>query len=369
MALKAKYKTIIYTAILTTPFIGLFGITPIIMPIVMQYTGHDRVVMHRILEAREKLLQQSSPATFPFRPENSLVPFLIITLQVTLIWLQNILLLIYGSRLFSGKNFGNVLRFVLSYIITVAIAVFIRKTIFHPGFLLREQRSFDMLMPIISAAATNTIVLIIMQLLLIRYSETQVRIENAELKMQHIQAEHEKLLHQLQPHFLFNSLNALKTLIKRNTKEAEDYLVKLSEFLRFSLSHNEHTVVLLQEETQFSLTYLQMQKTRFGESLLYEINVPEAIAAQKKVPVFSLQLLVENCLKHNKFTQEQPLKITVYLEDNYLVVSNNMQSREQVEAPPGVGLANLSQRYKYLAGEDVKIEQTENRFTVYLKLL
>ncbi|SFQ00050.1 sensor histidine kinase [Parafilimonas terrae] len=360
MTLKAKYKTIIYTAILTTPFIGLFGITPIINPIIMQYSGPPQYPMH-----------PGHPMQIPFRQQNHFIPFLIVTLQVALIWLQNILLLIYGTRLFSVKKSGNAIRFILSYAITAAIALIVRKVIFHPGpFPFPEERnSFEVLMPVISAAATNTIILIIIQLLLIRYSETQVRIENAELKMQHIQAEHEKLLHQLQPHFLFNSLNALKTLIKRNTKEAEDYLVKLSEFLRFSLSHNEHTVVLLQEEMQFSLTYLQMQKTRFGESLFYEMNISENIAAQKKVPVFSLQLLVENCLKHNKFTQEQPLKITIYSEDNYLVVSNNMQSREQAEAPSGVGLANLSQRYKYLAGEDVKIEQTENHFTVYLKLL
>lgn len=325
-------------------------------------------------------MQHSGPPRFPIQPghlmqirpqeQNHFIPFLIVTLQVALIWLQNILLLIYSARLFPAKNFVNAIRFVLSYIITAAIALIIRETMFHPMHFMRERNSFDVLMPVISAFATNTIVVIIMQLLLIRYSETQVRVENAELKMQHIQAEHEKLLHQLQPHFLFNSLNALKTLIKRDVNEAEDYLVKLSDFLRFSLAHNEQAAVLLSEELRFSLTYLQMQKTRFGNSLFYEINIPEKIAAEKKVPVFSLQLLLENCLKHNAFTQEQPLSITVFYKDDYLIVSNNIRHRRQTEVTTsGVGLANLSKRYKYLAGEAVKIEQTESRFTVYLKLL
>lgn len=358
MALNPKYKTIIYTAILTTPFIGLFGITPIIAPIIMQHSGPPRFPM-----------QPGHPMQIPLQQQNHFIPFLIVTLQVALVWLQNILLLIYSGRLFPAKNFGNAIRFVLSYVITAAIALIIRETIFHPVHFMRERNSFDILMPVISAFATNTIVLIVMQLLLIRYSETQVRIENAELKMQHIQAEHEKLLHQLQPHFLFNSLNALKTLIKRDAGEAEDYLIKLSDFLRFSLEHHEQAVVLLTEELKFSLTYLQMQKTRFASSLFYEVDIPENIATEKKVPVFSLQLLLENCLKHNTFTQEQPLTINIFYKDDYLVVSNNIQYRKQTEVTPGVGLANLSKRYKYLADEAVKIEQTESRFTVYLKLL
>ncbi|MFT4155719.1 sensor histidine kinase [Parafilimonas sp.] len=347
MPWNAKYKTIIYTAIVTTPFIGLFGITPIINYFIMPYTGQ--------------------PQNF-WQPGHFL-PNLIITLQAALIWLQNILLLMYCQRWFSAKNFGNAIRIILSFIITILIALIIWETIFQPLPFVNEKHAGQILMPVIAAAATNAVVLLIIQLLLIRQSAAQLRIENAALKMQHTEVEHERLLHQLQPHFLFNSLNALKTLIRRNTSEAEDYLVKLSEFLRFSLAHNEHTIVLLKEEMKFSLTYLQMQKTRFGKSLFYNINVPENVAAQKKVPVFSLQLLLENCLKHNAFTQEQPLKISVFCEGGHLVVSNNLQNRRKTETASGVGLANLSKRYKYLAGEEVRTEQTENRFTVYLKLL
>lgn len=358
MALHPKYKTIIYTAVLTTPFIGLFGITPIITPIIMQYSGPPHHFM-----------QPGHPMQFPLQQQNHFIPFLIVTLQVALIWLQNILLLIYGSRLLSTKGFVNFMRFVISYAITALIGLLIRQLFFHQPHFPDEHRSIDVLMPIISAFATNTIVIIIMQLLLIRYSETQVKVENAELKLQHIQAQHEKLLHQLHPHFLFNSLNALKTLIKRDTEEAEEYLVKLSDFLRFSLAHNEHTVVLLEEELRFSLTYLQMQKTRFHNSFFYNIDIPPAIASEKKVPVFSLQLLLENCLKHNIFTNEQPLTIQIFCKEDYLVVSNNLQSRAKTEATPGMGLANLSQRYKYLAGESIQIEQDANYFTVYLKLM
>lgn len=358
MVINPRLKPIIYTAILTTPFIGLFGITPIINPFIVQHPFPQQHPFH-----------PDHPVQIVLRQQTKFIPFTVVTLQVALIWLQNILLLMYGWRFFSSKKYGFVIRFVLSYCITAAIGLLIHQTFFHPLNILNENISPGYLMPIISSFANNTIVLIIIQLLLIRYSETQVKIENAELKVQHIQAEHEKLLHQLQPHFLFNSLNALKILIRRDADEAENYLVKLSDFLRFSLAHNEHTVVLLKEELGFSLSYLQMQKTRFGNSLFYEVDIPEAIAAEKKVPVFSLQLLLENCLKHNTFTQEEPLTIRVFCKDDCLIVSNNMQYRKQAEPATGVGLTNLSKRYKYLAGEEIKIEQDENKFTVYLKLL
>ncbi|MBS1746541.1 MAG: histidine kinase [Bacteroidetes bacterium] len=358
MAIDPRFKAIIYTAILTTPFIGMFGITPIINPIIIQHSIPS-----------QQPFNPGHPIQIPFRQQSSFIPFFIVTTQVALIWLQNILVLIYGWRFFATKKFGNLIRFILSYCITALIGLLIHQTLFHPKQFLNDNVLPEYLMPIISSFATNTIVLIIMQLLLIRYSETQAKIEITELKMQHIQAEHEKLLHQLQPHFLFNSLNALKILINRDAEEAEDYLVKLSDFLRFSLSHNEHTVVLLDEELGFSLTYLEMQKTRFGNSLFYEVNIPQTITAEKKVPVFSLQLLLENCLKHNAFTTEKPLNIQLFYKDEHLVVSNNMQHRKPSEPATGVGLANLSKRYKYLAGEEIKIEQTSNRFTVYLKLL
>lgn len=357
MALNPRYKSIIYTAILTTPFIGLFGITPIINPIIMQRTGPQ----HRIMP--EHALQ------IPFHEQNHFIPFLIITLQVALIWLQNILLLVCGPYLSSTKKLNNFLRFTLSYCITAVIALAIHQIFFNHRPFAGDDVYFKYIIPVIATFANNTIVLIIMQLLLIWYSETQIRIENAELKMQHIQAEHEKLLHQLQPHFLFNSLNALKTLIKRDAVKAEEYLVKLSDFLRFSLAHNEHTVVLLAEEMKFSLTYLQMQKTRFGDSLFYEIDIPENIIHEKKVPVFSLQLLLENCLKHNIFTSKKPLTIKILYQKGRLVISNNFQARLQTENTTAVGLANLSERYKYLAGEGIKIEQTANNFAVHLKLL
>ncbi len=357
MVWNTKYKAIIYTAIYTTPFIGLFGITPIIMPIVMSHFDKGEFMHH------------DHPMQISLHHQNNFIPFLIVTIQVAFIWLQNILLLVYGSTIFARFRFGAALRFLCSYFFCATIVIALHHLIFHPVYPHRYNNDFRYLMPIISAFATNTIELIIIELLLIRHSETQVRIENAELKMQHMQAQHEKLLHQLNPHFLFNSLNALKTLMKRRTNEAETYLVKLSEFLRFSLAHNEHTVVPLEEELKFSLTYLEMQKTRFADSLIYEVNIPDIIRSGKKLPVFSLQILLENCLKHNTFTKEYPLKITIDYKDQCIAVSNNLQKRNHIENSSGVGLANLSQRYKYLGGEVINIVETDDCFTVCLKLL
>lgn len=194
--------------------------------------------------------------------------------------------------------------------------------------------------------------------------------ENAELKMKSLEAQHEKLKSQLHPHFLFNSLNALNSLIRRDAEQAENYLIKLSGFLRFSISHNEQNVVSLEEELKFSLYYLEMQKIRFRHALSYDVEIPLEQQKNARLPVFSLQLLLENAIKHNKLTQEQPLCITMkYLDPDWLLVENNVHEKLNVEPASGIGLKNLSDRYRLLIQEDIKVHHNDYFFQVYLKLI
>jgi LytS/YehU family sensor histidine kinase len=151
---------------------------------------------------------------------------------------------------------------------------------------------------------------------------------------------------------------------------AENYLVKLSEFLRFSISHNEQNVVPLHEELKFSLYYLEMQKIRFRDALIFTVDIPDKQLLNASLPVFSLQLTLENAIKHNKLTQEQPLSITMrYVEPGWLLVENNIHEKLSSDPASGIGLKNLSDRYKLLVHDDIRIDNDIDFFRVYLKII
>ena len=189
--------------------------------------------------------------------------------------------------------------------------------------------------------------------------------------MANLEAKHSQLKQQLQPHFLFNSLNVLKSLIKRFPEQAEDYLEKLSEFLRFSINANMQTLIPLKEELELVTNYLHMQQVRFGNALIFNIDIPSSFQQGGKVPVYSLQLLAENAIKHNVLTTASPLYIfiTAKEENKTITVSNNLQPKPVMEETNGVGLANLSERYKLLGNYDIVITRTDNEFTVAIKVL
>ncbi|MBN9384203.1 MAG: histidine kinase [Chitinophagaceae bacterium] len=296
-------------------------------------------------------------------------------------WLVNLLILTFLVPLASKWKYPRWLSFyLLSYLITFSLAILIGNSHFynalsdeHPGEPLRAPIAG----PIFFVISINTLSLLAIELVLSRYAQIRIRIENAnmrmenaELKMKSLEAQHEKLKSQLHPHFLFNSLNALNSLIKRDPGLAENYLIKLSDFLRFSISHNEQNVVPLKEELKFSLYYLEMQKIRFQNALSYNVNIPPEQQINTRIPVFSLQLILENAIKHNKFTYEQPLCISMRIvEPDWLLVENNVHEKLTTTPGSGRGLKNLSERYMLLIQENIKVSNDHDFFRVYLKLI
>jgi LytS/YehU family sensor histidine kinase len=136
------------------------------------------------------------------------------------------------------------------------------------------------------------------------------------------------------------------------------------------MSHNEQNVVPLEEELKFSLSYLAMQKVRFRDALIYNAAIPDHQLEQASLPVFSLQLTLENAIKHNKLTTEQPLRITIrFLEPDWILVENNIHEKLSTDPSSGIGLKNLSDRYRLLLEEDIKIENDADFFRVYLKII
>jgi two-component system LytT family sensor kinase len=285
-------------------------------------------------------------------------------------WFINIAILLFFEHFAPTLKRNKWITFyVPSYVIVFATALIISRSPYLTLFT-RNELSSAILSPLFFVATINTLCILVIELILSRYDESLTKLENSELRVKSLEAQHEKLKNQLNPHFLFNSLNALKSLIRRDPSLAENYLIGLSNFLRFSISHSEQIVVSLEQEIKFSLYYLEVQKVRFREAISYSIDVPIQQQENTTLPVFSLQLTLENAIKHNKFTQEEPLLIkVVYIEPDLLLVENNVNPKTPVEPGSGMGLRNLSDRYLLLTKEGITVNNNSDFFQVYLKLI
>ena len=222
----------------------------------------------------------------------------------------------------------------------------------------------DIHYPIAIGFLLNTIILIIQESALLRNKKTVIELENAQLRIKNAEALNQQLKQQIHPHFLFNALNILKALIRKDPDIAEDYLIRLSDFLRVSLSSNNENTVKLEDEIKLCTDYMEMQRLRFGKALEYTIDIPDPVKYSGFIPGFSIQLLLENAIKHNWLTKESPLRIFITRNDGFITVSNNMQPKQSTEISTGLGLSNLSERYKILTGEGILITHDENEFRV-----
>jgi two-component system, LytTR family, sensor kinase len=221
--------------------------------------------------------------------------------------------------------------------------------------------------PVITSIAFNAIILLLCHSASIAQKKTSAELEVQELKFQNVEAQKKILLQQLHPHFLFNALSVLKSLIKEKPEEAELYSVKLSDFLRYSVKAPTQITVPLEEELEFTSGYIELQKARFENSFTFLVDIPKA-AGIMKIPVYALQTLVENAFKHNYFTEKKPLHIRILYKNKTLLVTNNKVSLKITERS-GTGLTNLNQRHKIITGEELKIEESEENFSVTLQLL
>ncbi len=181
-------------------------------------------------------------------------------------------------------------------------------------------------------------------------------------------AKFESLKNQIDPHFLFNSLNVLTSLIEENPVNAQKFTTSLSKIYRYVLEQKDKELVSLEEELNFARTYMDLLKMRFEDSVSYE--VPEILSnPEAKVVPLSLQLLLENAIKHNAISEKRPLKIHIYEEGNYLIVENNFQKKETLQNRNGVGLQNIISRYHIVSNRKVIIEQNTATFRVKLPVL
>jgi hypothetical protein len=181
-------------------------------------------------------------------------------------------------------------------------------------------------------------------------------------------AKFDALKNQLDPHFLFNSLNVLTSLIDEDPDQAQKFTTALSKVYRYVLEQKNKDLVSVDEELQFAKTYIRLLKMRFEDSILLDIPEKSQDPEAKIVPL-SLQLLLENAVKHNVVTADRPLHIKVYEEEGMLVVANNMQEKQVVKKSSGVGLQNIRQRYGILTDRQVQISTSASEFSVKLPML
>lgn len=328
----------IRTALISSPIIALYGITPF-------YVVNKELSLFILLAGFMMLL------------------------NVLIFWLINISIIRYSGAEKKWK------WYILSYAFIVTFhlfLIFLRHILPPPAFISEGELSIrsDILIvyPFVSLLAINTIILIICNSILATQKNKSAEIEIQKLKVSNLEAQKQVLLQQLQPHFLFNTLSVLKSLIKENPDEAENYSIKLSDFLRYSVQVHKNDLVSVEEELKFTNDYIDLQKVRFESSVIFDVNIPHDIY-KMQIPAYALQTLVENAIKHNSFTEKRPLYIKIdYTGDNAILVSNNKMLAKAVETT-GTGLKNLSQRYRIIANKEIEITDTEDKFSAKVHLL
>lgn len=181
-------------------------------------------------------------------------------------------------------------------------------------------------------------------------------------------AKFESLKNQIDPHFLFNSLNVLSSLIEENPENAQKFTTSLSKIYRYVLEQKDKELVTVAEELAFAKTYMNLLKMRFEDSISYEIPTEFNDDEAKVVPL-SLQLLLENTIKHNVVSEKKPLHIKISIKNNELIVENTKQKKEVLQDRKGVGLQNIVNRYAILSKRNVIVEDTDDFFRIKLPIL
>ena len=196
----------------------------------------------------------------------------------------------------------------------------------------------------------------------------QTIIETERLRRENIESQLEGLRNQVNPHFLFNSLNTLIYIIPEDPQRAIRFVQMLSKVYRYILEIREKKLITLEEELSFLEAYNFLLKERFGENLHVTINVPDAAKKEQIIPL-SLQILFENAIKHNIISSEKPLTIEVFAETDKLIVRNNLQKKKQTMPSTNVGLQNIQNRYAFFSTQKVDVVADHDHFSVSLPLL
>lgn len=192
--------------------------------------------------------------------------------------------------------------------------------------------------------------------------------EKERLEKENMRSQLESLKTQMSPHFLFNSFNALLSLIDSDKEKAKHFLLELSKVYRYVLEQNDNLVVELKEELKFINSYIYLNKIRFGDNLIFETDI-DANNLSKFIPPLTLQSLVENAIKHNIISENKPLTIRITNDRDRLIVTNNLQTRNEKIISTGIGLKNLKERYFLLGNKEPEFGIVNDQYIAKIPLL
>jgi sensor histidine kinase YesM len=277
------------------------------------------------------------------------------------------LIIVFKLDVIENKN-KHKTRFLITSIILNSI-IYLSVTILNSLIFGNKLHAFTIILTVIISVLVNILIIALQNFIVLLEAKAKADIENSKLRAANADAANQLLRQQIHPHFLFNALNILKSLYRVNAKLGEEYLIRLSDFLRAAVSNNNIKTIPLKEELKLCKDYLEMQRIRFNNSLEYSVSISEEALNSGYVPSFSIQPLLENAIKHNELTEESPLHIFIQQDGDRIKIINNLKRKNTTETSTGSGLMNLTERYRLLSGEELFIDETDNTFTVSIKIL
>ena len=285
----------------------------------------------------------------------------------------NQMVFVYLDKKFATERFSlkrMVVGFVSSFVVTLFIIFLLRifTDVIIEGGTFEKYWANERLANYVFAVVMTFIVLLCFYTFYIYKAYSDSKVKEQKIIAGTASAQFESLKNQIDPHFLFNSLNVLSSLIEENPDNAQKFTTSLSKIYRYVLEQKDKELVSVAEELAFAKTYMNLLKMRFENSITYEIPTDFNNLDAKVVPL-SLQLLLENTIKHNVVSEQKPLHIKIYIENNYLIVENNLQKKEVLGDRKGVGLQNIVNRYGLISGRKMLIEESPTFFKVKIPIL
>lgn len=286
--------------------------------------------------------------------------FFIVSITIIFIWSIHLLLIYFIKKTWVLKW----PRLLITCVITSIILFFTSKIIVKP---LNEYGYTFTLMRIINGVMVNLIVYVIIELILTKNLEKKLFIQNSELKYFSLETEYKLLKSQLNPHFIFNSLETIKYLSSDSPEKFTIFIDNLSEYIRACIQINKEQV-LLKEEIELLQAYVRLQSIRFENkfSFINNVTVP---THEYVLPFFSLILLFENALKHNVLSSEKVIDIKLYNDTEYLIIENTLFPKGSKSNSTGIGIENLKKRYMLYFNEEIIQNKTNKIFQIKLKLI
>ncbi|MBL4745068.1 MAG: histidine kinase [Flavobacteriaceae bacterium] len=299
--------------------------------------------------------------------------FFIYQMYSFVIGFANMQLFIYFKK--NGSlNEGSKKRLLLNFGYSIALTLLCLLMLNFVTSVIIFDNSMDSFMkkqslgPYVFGIIVTVLIILVFHLIAFYKELNETKVKEIQIVAKTETAKYESLKSQIDPHFLFNSLNVLTALIGENPEQAEKFTTKLAKVYRYVLEQKNKDLISLEEELDFARVYMDLLKMRFEDAVVFSIPEKASNPALRIMPL-SLQLLLENAVKHNSVSEHTPLNIDIVEQDGFLVVSNNYNPKSSLEKGTKIGLKNIIDRYKLITQKEVSITKSNAQFIVALPLL